>query len=319
MVLHSPMTNNIKIKIPILLFLMLSILSCGQDLPSYFTQHDLNQPIAFANNEILTSNGINFTKDGRKLYTSNQMTKQFDNGRFYAGIFESRYENGQWTKPKRVQFNFDIDAYHPILSIDNEVLFFNSRSHLDSLNKSTKHDIWSAHKPSNGWSTPKPVKGINSLATDSYPSIARNNNLYFNSDRKGGMGGMDIYVSYFVNGQYQQPINLAILNSDDVENDLVIDPEERFIIFNRYIDSTKAIDLFISFKRNNKWTTPRKLDNINTSDNLELTPTLSPDGKYFFYELNRNIMQIDLAAVIFTDELPEIGRRKKDTIINNNN
>ena len=90
---------------------------------------------------------------------------------------------------------------------------------------------------------------------------------------------------------------------------MVVDPEERFIIFNRYINTTKEIDLYISFRKGGQWTTPRKLDNINSADAWELTPSLSPDGKYFFYELNHNIMQIDLASLIYYSELEGIGKR----------
>ena len=108
------------------------------------------------------------------------------------------------------------------------------------------HNIWFSKKTASGWSLPKMLEGINSVSYDSYPSIAKNNNLYFNSDRMGGMGGMDIYVSYYLNGKYQKPTNIRNINSEHSENDLVVDPEEKFIIFNRYIDSTKAID-FLHF------------------------------------------------------------------------
>ena len=265
------------------------------------------EPIIFAQDQITTRNGINFSKEGTTLYTSGQLSRKFDNGRYYAGIFESQYKAGRWTDPEDIQLGLDIDAYHPVLSMDNKSLFFNSRSHPDSANRSIPHNIWATHKTPGGWSIPEMVVGVNSLAYDSYPSVARNNNLYFNSDRDGR--GMDFYVSHFTDGKYQEPINIENLNSSDVENDLVVDPDERFVVFNRYINSTEEIDLFISFRANNEWTTPRKLDNINSPNDWELTPTLSPDGKYFFYELNHNIMQIDLASLIYPDELKEFGKR----------
>jgi len=125
------------------------------------------------------------------------------------------------------------------------------------------------------------AQGINSSIYDSYPTLARNNNIYFNSDRVGGKGGMDIYVSYYVDGKYQNPINLKTINSPDVENDLVVDPDERFIISNKYIAADKSIDLYISHKRDGVWSKPQKLPKVNTSDKWKLTPTLSPDGEYF--------------------------------------
>jgi len=297
------------------IFLALFLIGCKQNTqqgimpPPYTSMIELKEPIIFGQDEITTRNGISFSKKGDTLYTSGQLSKKFDNGRFYDGIFESFYQNGKWTKPKQIQLGLDIDAYHPVLSINNKVLFFNSRSNPDSANKSIPHNIWAMHKTPSGWSIPEIVDGVNSLTYDSYPSVAKNNNLYFNSDREGGNGGMDIYVSYFTDGKYQKPINLERLNSSDVENDLVVDPDERFIIFNRYINTTKEIDLYISFRKGGEWATPRKLDNINSADEWELTPSLSPDGKYFFYELKHNIMQIDLASLIYTSELDGIGKR----------
>ncbi|MDN5201967.1 hypothetical protein QQ008_11350 [Fulvivirgaceae bacterium BMA10] len=304
--------KDLNIIIVIILFTGCLSENSNNSSAPYASQKELTEPVAFAPDRITTTNGICFSKDGGTLYTSGQIDRKFNNERNYAGIFESHYENGQWTDPQKIKLTPDIDAYHPVLSSDNKMLFFNSRSHPDSGNNAIAHNIWVMHRNEEGWSRPTMVQGINSLAYDSYPSIARNNNLYFNSDREGGKGGMDFYVSHFVDGHYQEPANLENLNSSDVENDLVVDPDERFIIFNRYINATKELDLFISFRKNNKWTIPRKLDNINAPDTWELTPSLSPGGKYFFYELKNNIMQIDLAHLIHPDELEGIGKRVRD-------
>lgn len=301
-------------RISITTLIVLVLMSCNRHsekemiAPAYASKVELKEPKAFFDGKITTLNGISFNKEGDVLYTSQQIDNQFDNGRFYAGIFESRYENGTWTEPKQIQLGLAIDAYHPVLSMDNEMLFFNSRSHLDSANRSVPHNIWAMRRTQNGWGIPEMVNGINSSTYDSYPSIAKSNNLYFNSDREGGKGSMDFYVSYYKDGIYQPPINLEALNSAQVENDLVVDPLERFIIFNRYIDSTREIDLYISLRKNNNWTSPRKLNHIN-SDEWELTPSLSPDGNYFFYELNSKIMQVELASIITSQELEEVGQK----------
>ncbi|WP_298897177.1 hypothetical protein [uncultured Psychroserpens sp.] len=262
---------------------------------SYCLSYELKTPIKFANGEITTNNGINFSKNGKDLYVSKPKAKTFKNGKSFMGIVQYKYDEGRWSTPLNIDFM--IDAYHPVLSTDNQKLFFNSRSHPDSINISVPHNIWCSEKTPKGWSKPRLLEQINSSSYDSYPSIASSNNLYFNSDRPGGKGGMDIYVSYYDNGVYQKPINIKEINSTHSENDLVIDPNERFIIFNRYIDSSNEIDLYISYKEGNVWKVPKRLDKINSPDDWELTPTLSPDGHYFFYELNGVIMQIDVTEL----------------------
>ncbi len=255
----------------------------------------LTKPTPFFKGILTTNNGIAFSNDGNSLFISNPLKKKFPNGKRYMGIYEVRFLGETWGVP--VKIALEIDAYHPVLSADNCLMFFNSRSHPDSTNVFVKHNIWFFKKTTDGWSTPQMVPGVNSVSYDSYPSLTATNDLYFNSDRPGGKGGMDIYVSRFVKGQYQQPVNLKVLNSEHAENDLVIDPYERFIIFNRYIAATKEIDLFISYRRNGKWENPKPLTQINKEGIWELTPTLSPDGMYFFYEYNNGIMQIDVSRI----------------------
>ncbi len=289
-----------KYAIIILLVLLFTIISCSskkQGTP-YSLSYKLTEPIEFANGVITTSNGISFSNDGVVLYTSKPIQKAFNNGRAFSAIYKYTYKEGKWNGPEQVKFSMEIDAYHPVLSPNNSKLFFNSRSHPDSLDKYIPHNIWYVTKTSSGWSIPKMVKTINEKSYDSYPSIAKNGNLYFNSDRGGGKGSMDIYVSRFVNGAYQRPENILEVNTDQSENDLVVDPNEKFIIFNRYIDSTRALDLYISKKEEKGWGKPIALSKINSPDKWELTPSLSSDGKYFFYELDGKIMQIDLSVVL---------------------
>jgi len=266
--------------------------------PPYQLSNKSDTPVEFLGGKISTTNGISFSKDGTSLYVSKQTERISKNERHFAGIFKYEYKEGSWGDPESIIFPNEIDAYHPVVSPDNNVLFFNSRSHPDTADVFIPHNIWYSEKMSDSWSAPKMVDVINGPHYDSYPSIAKSNNLYFNSDRPGGKGGMDIYLARFKNGKYEEPVNLKILNSLDVENDLVIDPNEEFIIFNRYFNATKELDMFISSKYGNDWSMPQKLDKINARDQWELTPSISPDGEYFFYELNNKIMQIEMEALI---------------------
>ncbi len=266
--------------------------------PPYQLAEYSGSPVPFAGGEITTVNGISFTNDGKTLYTSDNLSQKATNDRSFAGIFKRVFKDGQWGAPESLAFNTSIDAYHPVLSADNKRIFFNSRSHPDSTNVFIPHNIWYADLTESGWSEPKMLNYINSSSYDSYPSIALNNNLYFNSDRPGGQGGMDIYMSEYKDGKYSTPANIEGINSPFSENDLVVDPDEKFIIFNRYIDSSRTLDMYVSMKLSNTWTQPKKLDIINADDKWELTPTLSPDKQYFFYELDGKIMQIELEVLL---------------------
>ena len=173
------------------------------------------------------------------------------------GIFISKFKNQEWSKPTLLPL--EIDAYHPVLNFDNSRLYFNSRSDPDTFQKAIPHNIWVMEKQANGWSEPSLVESVNTSLYDSYPSLSQNGNLYFNSNRPGSLGSMDIYMAKFENGKFQTPENLKSLNSTDEENDLVIDPKERFIIFNRYMHKDQSLDLFISYHKDGIWSLPKKI------------------------------------------------------------
>lgn len=283
--------------IAVALFIPVLLTSCNGGKPPYHRQEALSEPTPFSS-EITTTNGIAFSPEGKVLYTSSNLADTFANGRKAAGIFQHRFSNGKWNSPELMPIKGLMDAYHPVLSADGQRLFFNSRSHPDSADTYLKHDICYMEKTGEGWSAPRAIEAIRTSDYESYPSVAANGNLYFNSDRPGGKGGMDFYMSAFIDGLYTTLVRLGAINSANEENDLVVDPQERFIIFNRYEHASKSIDLWISFREEGGWATPKKLAVVNKNDQWELTPSLSPDGKYFFYELNGRIMQVDLSAVI---------------------
>ena len=278
-------------------------LGCRSDhgLPPYASDEPIRAATQF--HDFSTSNGISFSPEGNDLYVSLATQDTFSNGRQATGIFQYSFDDGLWSHPQRVNLGEFLDAYHPALSIDGNKLFFNSRYHPDSSDTYLPHDLWYSQKQETGWSAPKAIDIANTTYYESYPSVAANGNLYFNSNRPGGKGGMDIYVSKFRNENFESPVWLESISSADEENDLVVDPQERFIIFNRYIHADQSIDLWISLNKDGQWTAPMKLDQINQPDIWELTPTISPDGKYFFYEVNGKIWQIELDQLIDPKDL----------------
>jgi outer membrane protein OmpA-like peptidoglycan-associated protein len=119
------------------------------------------------------------------------------------GIFYSRYENDKWTPA--IPFEHNNDEYkiaHPAFSIDGLSMYF-------SANYGDSHggaDIY-VTKLSNGtWSKPVNLgSAINSKQSELYPTIHPDGSLAFSSNRKGGLGGMDIYVADFNENSFNTP------------------------------------------------------------------------------------------------------------------
>ena len=280
---------------------MLVTLLVGCEMPTerqpYSSDKALTKPALFSE-KIDTQNGISFSPNGKELLVSLQKKDTFQNGRTATGIYKYTFADGYWSGPEEIALPGFFDAYHPVLSNDGTRLFFNSRFNPDSGLVYLPHDIWYSDKHESAWSAPRPVTAINSSSYESYPSIAANGNLYFNSNRPGGKGGMDIYMSEYRDGVYLAPKPLEVINSKHEENDLVVAPDERFIIFNRYVHEDQSIDLWLSLNQNGEWLEPVLIDLINENDVWELTPSLSPDGHYFFFEKEGQIWQVDLDVLL---------------------
>ena len=71
--------------------------------------------------------------------------------------------------------------------------------------------IYYSKKEGGAWSEPQPVFPVNDEAyADCHPAISIDGDkLFFSSNRTGGQGGMDIYVSYRVGESWSEPVNLG--------------------------------------------------------------------------------------------------------------
>lgn len=80
--------------------------------------------------------------------------------------------------------------------------------------------------------------------------------LYFHSPRPAGLGGLDIWVSQNVNGEWQEPVNLAVLNSPESEGWPFITPDGAALWFTRIHGSP---ELWRSQKVDGQWAEPQKM------------------------------------------------------------
>jgi len=80
---------------------------------------------------------------------------------------------------------------HPALTPDNNYLYFAS----DMPGGKGGKDIWyvSYDKKSGNWGKPTNLSAINTKGDDMFPYFDETGNLYFASDGRGGLGGLDIF------------------------------------------------------------------------------------------------------------------------------
>ncbi len=131
------------------------------------------------------------TPDGKVMYFASNRKGGYGGLDIYRS---DKGEDGKWGTPKnlgaKVNSKYDEDA--PFIHPDQRLLFFTSDGH----NTIGGRDIFKTQLVNGSWIKPMNMGyPINTTANDNYFTLtADGRNGYFSSDRKGGVGGQDIYT-----------------------------------------------------------------------------------------------------------------------------
>ena len=241
---------------------------------------------------------IIFSPDGKEAYW--QLNK--GHGSRLQAIFESRYENGIWTRPQVAFFSTLVEGGMddaPFISLDGNKFFFLSYRPIEKGEKSGKCNIWMMEKTEEGWSNPQPLPPIvNSIEGIHWMlSVDKQGNLYFGTwkPREDGKTTGDIFCSKYENGQYTKPEKLGPeINVPGYNYSPFISPDGSYLIYSRR-EPSKPIKLFICFRKSDgRWTKPRDLSNIIGLDGINTDilhgdcPLVTTDGKYLFFRHDLN-------------------------------
>jgi Tol biopolymer transport system component len=263
------------------------------------------EPQLFGENVISTGDDEShpaFTADGKTLYFLKN-----DPSFNHWTIVVSREQNGKWSTPEVAPFSGQFADADPFIILDGERFFFISTRPVNGKAKGDT-DIWMMKKKGAGWSEPEHLAAVNSETNEWLPTVSKNGNLYFGSERPGGKGKCDLYVSRLVDGKYQAPENLGEpINTAANEVEPFIAPDERYIIFagTGLPESRGAYDLYVSFRRDGAWTKPVNLGDKINSAAWDFAPKVSPDGKWFFFTSNRGFAGKPLEKRLSYKELLE--------------
>ena len=153
---------------------------------------------------IINSNTNNFNA----VLSGNDSAMAYMSARkFYDAVYYRTFQNGRWTNPVNItpQIQSDGDQYVSSLSKDGKEMFLVKISNFDS-------DILVSFYDNLTWSPSKNLgKPINTKFFESNASLSPDGQkLYFTSNRSGGIGEMDIYVSEkTARGEWGEPVNLG--------------------------------------------------------------------------------------------------------------
>lgn len=141
-----------------------------------------------------------FTSDGKTVYFTRNNYSNGNKGKDKKGITKLKVykasinSKGKWTNITELPFNSNnYSTAHPALSVDERKLYFSS----DMPGTIGLSDIFYVDiKPDGTYGEPINLgSNINTEARETFPFISLNNNLYFSSDGRPGLGGLDVYFS----------------------------------------------------------------------------------------------------------------------------
>ena len=191
--------------------------------------------------------------------------------------------------------NSPYDEQCPVLTPDGKALYFTVANHPQNVGgKKDPGDIWISLWMAGSWTTP--VHGGSAINDAGYNAVAGfsadGNELFLLSHY--GAGGnaaktQGIAVAQKNDWGWSAPVNVSIpyfLNRASALTGTV-NPEGNVFVFAADGYNTRGVeDLYVSIKKDGRWSEPVNLGpSINTSFQ-ELSPALSADGKTLFFASN---------------------------------
>lgn len=203
---------------------------------------------------------------------------------YYEDVYFSEMKNGKWTTAKNLgtplnSVNHDATVN---LSVDGQRIFF----YRDA--SAVNADISEARLTGRKWSEPKKLNSnINTKYQETSAAFSPDEKLiYFVSNKPGGHGGKDIYVSrQTALGDWGKAENLGPPVNTDMDEDAVfMHPDGKTLYFCSNGHKTMGgFDVFKTIIENGKWSEPLNIGYpINTPDN-DVSYVLSASGKHGYY------------------------------------
>ena len=213
-------------------------------------------PLPYPVNTAGAEDSAFITPDGNTLYVwftpdpKIPVEQQVADG--VTGIYVSHKTNDSWSIPERVWLQdsgkLALDGCEFVLG--NKMWFCSAREGYTGLHWFTaefKNGKWQSWKLADF----KPEYEVGELHI-----TADGKELYFHSSRPGGQGEYDIWVSKNVNGEWQEPVNLAIVNSAYSDGWPFVTQDGSELWFTRTIG---APELWRSKKVDGEWRPPEKM------------------------------------------------------------
>ena len=168
-------------------------------------------PFSDAINTDSHESNATFSKDGKTMFfnrTNKTRTKTDEDRIAHIKIYKAELVDGNWTNVKALPFTSnDYSTEHPSLSKDGKTLYFAS----DMPGSFGGFDIYKVAVNEDGtYGEPENLgEKVNTKHREQFPFISDLDVLYFASNGHQGFGGLDVFRTNMVNGNFDKAVNLG--------------------------------------------------------------------------------------------------------------
>ncbi len=204
---------------------------------------------------------------------------------YFEDIFYSEYLNDEWTLAQNLGEPINDKKHNASIGLSNdgmELIIFKG-------SERTLGDLYMTEKYSGEYESANPLSdNINSKYHESSASLSPDRRkIYFVSDRPGGYGGRDIYLSQWDErkGEFSPAINIgSTINTEYDEEGVFIHPDGKTLYFSSQGHNTMGdYDIFKSTWDGSTWTIPENLGFPVNSPDIDVFFLVSADKRYGYF------------------------------------
>jgi hypothetical protein len=236
--------------------------------------------------------GPSLSADGQRMYFAS------DGADFVSlpRIFFIDRDGAGWTEPLEVPLPPEPEFFAfrrgPCISPDGLTLYF-TRALVSGIYIAQTR-IWKSEFVGGFWSDPVDLgDGVNDPdagRTTSDPTLTGDGlTMYLSSDRDGGQGRSDLWMTQQVGGQWTAPVNLGpTINSEHGESEPSVTPDGQTLFFSSDRPGGQgSSDIWVSHLIDDTWTEPKNLGPAFNSIGSEREPEIAPNGAMLYFTGSR--------------------------------
>lgn len=261
------------------------------------------------NSGVFWNGGVVFTSD-RPTNGNLLKEKSGATGRDFLNIYYSKQptEDIQFTKPERLSAKLselNKNTANATFSGDSSMIVFSRNSNVLNRSSSYNLQLYSAKAKNNSFKKIKKLKFCSGEINYMHPALSPSGNLlFFTSDKPGGEGGTDLYVSQRNGDKWSIPKNMGeLVNSPGNEGFPFMDDEGNLYFCSKGHVGYGGYDIFMT-KRDKlgRWQKPKNLGRPINSSYDDVSISIEKGGKRGIFTSSRLGGDDDLFLIYFADE-----------------